>query len=341
MTRSPADYFAWYLDEWNNELAKQIFDVTQRLLEYEPATVELNPERVKDLFKRLYQNLVPRDVRHSIGEYFTPDWLAELLLDEVGYHGNPSERILDPACGSGTFLVLAIKRVREHAEENFVDQRTLLKSLIENVKGMDLNPLAVLASKANYLIALSDLLRYRPREGIEIPIYLADSISVIRNATPYGDDEFELHTNEGKFWVTKEVIDKNCLYPLLSIVSQMAKIGVSKHQFEQSISKEIPISEQSVKSFVRLYEKILKLESIGKDKIWTSLLKNSFSPMLIGKFDYVIGNPPWINWENLPEFYRHSTRHLWDEYGPLSNDERKRARKSQEGYFDAIRDSML
>jgi len=92
-----ADYFAWYLDEWNEQIAKSFYNIIKGLLEYEPATVELNPERVKDLFKRLYQNLVPREVRHSIGEYFTPDWLAELCLDEAQYDGNPDKKVLDPA----------------------------------------------------------------------------------------------------------------------------------------------------------------------------------------------------------------------------------------------------
>jgi hypothetical protein len=313
-----ADYFAWYLDEWNKEIGSVMFELTERLLEYEPATVELNPERVKDLFKRLYQNLVPREIRHKLGEYFTPDWLAELLLDEVGYDGNPEKSVLDPACGSGTFLVLTIKRIREYAEDHFVDQRTLVTKIIQNVRGIDLNPLAALAAKANYLIALSDLIRYRPREGIEIPIYLADSISVVRRATLYGSDEYELHTNEGKFWITKEVIDKNQLNPVLSVISEGIKVGWTKDQFERALSKDIPLSQESIKSFIRLYDKILKLERYGKNGIWSSLLKNSFSPMLIGKFDYVVGNPPWINWENLPEFYRESTKHLWDQYGLLA-----------------------
>lgn len=156
-----ADYFDWYLDEWNEKITESIYELTRKLLEYEPATVELNPERVKDLFKRLYQNLVPRSIRHKLGEYFTPDWLAELLLDETGYDGNPDKRVLDPACGSGTFLVLTIKRIKEYADEHFLDRRELLNKIINNVRGIDLNPLAVLASKANYIIALSDLLRYR------------------------------------------------------------------------------------------------------------------------------------------------------------------------------------
>ena len=319
-----ADYFGWYLDEWNKAIASNIFEIAKQLLNYEPATVELNPERVEDLFKRLYQNLVPRDVRHSIGEYFTPDWLAELVLDEVGYDGNPTKKLLDPACVSGTFIVLAIRRTREYADEHFIDHRELLGRITGNIRGIDLNPLAVLASKANYLIALSDLLRYRPREGIDIPIFLADSISVVRRVTPYGEDEFELQTNEGKFWVTKEVIDKNLLQPVLSIISESARADLTKQQFELALSKDIPLRKDSVQSLVRLYEKILNLEKVGKNRIWTSLLKNSISPLLIGKFDYVVGNPPWINWENLPEFYREATKQLWESYGLIGKGAFKR-----------------
>ncbi len=319
-----ADYFAWYLDDWDAEIATSIFEINKQLLDYEPATVELNPERVKDLFKRLYQNLVPRDIRHKLGEYFTPDWLAELLLEEIQYDGNPEKRVLDPACGSGTFLVLTIKKIREYSDEHFLDKRELLKQVINNVRGIDLNPLAVLASKANYLISLADLLRYRPKEGIEIPIYLADSISVERTVTLFGEAEFTLHTTEGKFWITREVIDKNLLYPVLSVINEGVKIGWDKKQLETILNKKVGLSPQSVQSFLRLYEKILKLEHIGKNKIWTSLLKNSFAPMLMGKFDYVIGNPPWINWETLPEFYRETTKHLWDRYWLVSSGAFKR-----------------
>jgi methylase of polypeptide subunit release factors len=312
-----ADYFGWYIDEWNEKIAESFAELNKKLLEYEPATVELSPEKVKDLFKRLYQNLVPRDIRHKLGEYFTPDWLAELLLDETGYDGNPDKRVLDPSCGSGTFLVLTIKRIKEYARTNFIDERTLINKITENVRGIDLNPLAVLASKANYIIALSDLIRYRSKDGIEIPIYLADSISVERTVTLSGESEFTLHTTEGKFWVTREVIDKRLLYPILSLIGQCVTHDYSKEEFEKLLSRSIPLTRASVLSFIRLYEKILKLEQYGKNGIWTSLLKNSFSPMLFGKFDYVIGNPPWINWENLPEFYRNSTKQLWDQYGLL------------------------
>jgi len=120
------DYFAWYLDEWDKEVAELVMNIMDRLSNYDPSAAELNPEKIKDLFKRLYQNLVPKKIRHDLGEYYTPNWLAELVLNEVEWASKTFEklahekvslapldlRLLDPACGSGTFLVLAVSRLR-------------------------------------------------------------------------------------------------------------------------------------------------------------------------------------------------------------------------------------
>lgn len=46
-----ADYFAWYLDEWDEEIATSIIEIVKKLLDYEPATVELDPDRVKSIVK--------------------------------------------------------------------------------------------------------------------------------------------------------------------------------------------------------------------------------------------------------------------------------------------------
>ncbi len=324
-----ADYFAWYLDEWNKKIAESIYEIVKTLSDYEPATVELTPERVKDLFKRLYQNLVPRDIRHKLGEYFTPDWLAELVLDEIEYDGNPDKKVLDPACGSGTFLVLAIKRVKEWAEDNlYTDYHELLKKIVSNIRGIDLNPLAVLAAKANYLIALSGLLRYRPREGIEIPIYLADSIAIERgkkwNNLMAEQEDLRLYTAEGEFWIPVEVVEKNILGEVMNYIDSYVKANYSEKEFREVLKRHldrlgVSLSEHSISSIVRLFRKIKRLDKQKKNRIWTSLLKNSFAPLLIGKFDYVVGNPPWINWESLPEVYRNreEVKNLWNKYGLL------------------------
>ncbi|MEM5810268.1 MAG: N-6 DNA methylase [Candidatus Aenigmatarchaeota archaeon] len=315
-----ADYFAWYLDEWDKSIAELIMEVVRKLREYEPGTAELEPDRIKDLFKRLYQNLVPKKVRHDLGEYFTPDWLAELLLNEVGYEGNPDKRILDPACGSGTFLVLSIKRIKEYAEQNFItDKKELLLKIINNVVGIDLNPLAVLASRANYIIALGDLIRAVPKEGIEIPVYLADSILVSRGVSVFtGKPELVLETSVAKFWVREEIIKKNLWEPLLNSIEFCLKNKYTISDFKKYINELFVergfVTKDAYGAIVRLYEQFLNLEKRKLDGIWTKVIKNSFAPMLIGQFDYVVGNPPWVNWNNLPERYRELLKKLFDEY---------------------------
>jgi hypothetical protein len=79
--------------------------------------------------------------------------------------------LLDPACGSGTFLMAAIRRIRTLPSPAL----PLLDRILKSVVGIDLNPLAVMAARTNYLIAIYDLLSSKD-ELIEIPVSLGDSI---------------------------------------------------------------------------------------------------------------------------------------------------------------------
>ena len=149
-----------------------------RLDDYNPGTLSEDPAGSRDLLKKLYQQLFPKSVRHDLGEYYTPDWLAEHVLNELGYEGDPDKRLLDPACGSGTFLVMAINRIRQWYDENRekcrFDEGELCRKILANVIGFDLNPLAVMAARTNYLIAIRDLIGHVDK--VEIPVYLCDSI---------------------------------------------------------------------------------------------------------------------------------------------------------------------
>jgi hypothetical protein len=212
------DYFSWYLDELDGEVAEVVAEVSRRLSDYEIATPQLEPEFARDLLKRLYQNLVPGELRHRLGEYYTPDWLANLLLDEVGlsYENilrmgeedtlKPLKlRVLDPACGSGTFLVLYISRLRRYAEERYLTD-VLLGYLLTNVVGYDLNPLAVLTARTNYLLAVADLLAY-VKGSVELPVYLSDSIMIERSTTLEGN-VYVLRTSGGEFSVPVSVVER-------------------------------------------------------------------------------------------------------------------------------------
>jgi len=323
------DYFSWYLEEFDKDVAEVVSLIARRLADYEPATPILEPEYAKDLLKRLYQHLVPRKVRHDLGEFYTPDWLAELVLDEAGWSVENFEkiakekddstaplqlRLLDPACGSGTFLVLAIKRLKEYAEEHYL-REFLGEYIVRNIVGYDLNPLAVLAARTNYLLSIADLLSYT--KLVEIPIYLADSLLLETKATLTGTS-YVIRTSAGVFEIPKKVVDDGLLGELLFNIEDRLRYNYTPDEFIDYIRNKMRIEDESLlEDIKKLYSVFYELEQAGKDKIWTSIIRNAFAPLLKGKFDFVVGNPPWINWESLPEDYRERSRDLWDQYGLL------------------------
>lgn len=147
------DFFGWYPSAWSPRLEEALWEVVQALSVYDVGSFEVRPEKARDLFKDLYHGLVRNEVRHSLGEYYTPDWLAERTLDSSGYEGDPTSTILDPACGSGTFLVLAIRRIRSWLSESHMEWSSAprrpeaLTHIVRNVVGFDL-PLPSLQGRA-------------------------------------------------------------------------------------------------------------------------------------------------------------------------------------------------
>jgi hypothetical protein len=73
--------------------------------------------------------------------------------------------------------------------------------------------------------------------------------------------------------------------------------------------------ERTVSLAQAVYERMLELHRQGLNGLWARLLKNNFAPLTVGQFDYIVGNPPWVNWEHLPDGYRRATMPLWERYG--------------------------
>ena len=188
------DPFGWYLDAWCGPLADWVRRAAAVVARYEPQELLLcGQDRAggADLFGDLYQGLLPKNVRHALGEYYTPSWLVAHMLDGLGYCGQIDARLLDPSCGSGNFLLAAIRRMRRSAESGPAESgpaesgpaesgssklppRKLVQKIRENVVGFDLNPTAVLAARANYLLAIGDLIA--ADDPPQIPVHLRDSI---------------------------------------------------------------------------------------------------------------------------------------------------------------------
>ena len=320
------DFFSWYVNERSLQLASAIKKVAHELLKFEPASAILLPEAKQDLLKEFYSSLVDEQIRHDLGEYYTPDWLAQHLLDKAGYQGNLQTKILDPTCGSGTFLVEAINRLKKTCLSANLSTLETLETILTNVKGLDLNPLAVISARANYILSISDIV-FGLGHDIELPVYLADSINVpvekqdedgFRYLEYYLDTEVEDFTLE----IPQELVHSQILGRILLACEDAI---LHKYTFKRFLHK-IKLDEQVapylskavIKRLRHFFGVIESLESRDWNRIWCRIIKNNFSPRSFSRFDLIIGNPPWVRWSRLPKTYRNRVKQFCNYYGLVS-----------------------
>lgn len=286
----------------------------------------------QDILKELYQEIVERDARHDIGEYYTPDWLAELVLrEQVKLPERPQASVLDPACGSGTFLFIAIRLVREALEARGWSRNAILQHVLGHVQGVDVHPVAVTTARANYLLALGDLLS-GSRPSITVPVYLADSLlpperqsAVVPTRRGRGqaqaagrlEAEPVLPWRPGEDNVTFEYPASVMEHPQLldSLVNAMRQqllflpqdtgaqgIQEALDRYRAAVRGEatqagVHLSGEAEDHMVEMFRQVAGLYRQGKDTVWLFLLKNVPRPALLSlrRFDVVVGNPPWLS----------------------------------------------
>ena len=162
----------------------------------------------QDVMKVLYQSVIGAETRKRLGEYYTPDWLAEAMVEKMIAH--PLEmRVLDTACGSGTFLFHAIRHYIAAAERKSLALADILASVTRHVLGMDLHPVAVTLARVTYLLAIGrERLTDPARATIQVPVYLGESIQwqeqqldlwTSGNLVIHADDKKELFSTELRF----------------------------------------------------------------------------------------------------------------------------------------------
>ena len=146
------DFFSWYSDrgQWNNEIYSIICKIVKLINEYSSFSFNIVYEPV-DVFKDLYMGIIPKSVRHSMGEYFTPEWLADCVVSEgLSKIHNPEWKAIDPCCGSGIFLITLIKRIVGNVDINHLTETQKIdikKTITSRVYGIDINPLSVLSAR--------------------------------------------------------------------------------------------------------------------------------------------------------------------------------------------------
>ena len=125
------DFFDWPLVcgeegyQWVSALAK-------RLEQFDWTNV------THDVMKTIYESVIPVETRRQLGEYYTPDFLAQAITEAVVTEPLRNY-VMDPSCGSGTFLFHAIRRYLAAADQSGMSNGEAVSGVASHVLGVDVH----------------------------------------------------------------------------------------------------------------------------------------------------------------------------------------------------------
>ncbi len=143
------DIFDWY--EWEDDSIVRVFYHLNRFDFKDVGS---------DLIGKIYEQYVDIIERRNKGQFYTPGEVVNYILDNVNYRGSEivGKRLLDPACGSGRFLVEAARRlVNELKSLPLSPDELINERLRDSLYGIDINRFACFLSEVNILIQILDL----------------------------------------------------------------------------------------------------------------------------------------------------------------------------------------
>lgn len=321
------DFFQWVRGK---EPAHILMPVWERLLSH-LLTYDLSVIG-EDVLKGIYQELIHPKDRHDLGEYYTPDWLCERMVAEL-LPARGFASVLDPACGSGSFLRATIKH---HERMNpAVSEAAFLQQTLEHVVGVDIHPLAVTIARATYVLALGDRIHAAHR-SIQLPVYLADSLFLPTEVRQLSIMD-QLAGIELKFGGKTAVLPE-CLVHRPDLfddaIAACTAIAAEHSQHDKDTIKTMTASldktllaltsltpverEQTMLGLWQFTEALADLIRKKKNSIWGFIVRNSYRPaMLRDRFEYVVGNPPWLSYRYIsdPAYQQEVKQRAIEEYG--------------------------
>ncbi|MBM3176146.1 MAG: SAM-dependent DNA methyltransferase, partial [Chloroflexi bacterium] len=286
-----SDFFDWPLVSVRGvELVKRISQQAGRFRLRDVQT---------DVLKGLYESLIDPEQRHFLGEYYTPDWLAERMCAEA--ITNPLEqRVLDPACGSGTFIFHAVRHLLEAAEQTGITVPDAITLIFRQIFGVDVHPVSIQIARVTFLLAIGQQrLKQRPA-NLNIPIYMGDSLQWnTRGFLAERDVLIEIPTSqqllEFPFEVTRDPIIFDAV---IGRMLELSKQGALATGLTAWLQRNYRLSTATLETLAKTYDTLHQLDRKGEDHIWGFVTRNLVRPIWLSqesqKVDVVIGNPPWL-----------------------------------------------
>lgn len=303
-----AGFFDWILD--TNEGPGIVTDIARRVASFDWKGVD------HDVLKSLYQSVIAPQVRKQLGEYYTPDWLASRIVTKT-VTDPLNQRVLDPACGSGTFVFHAVRHYLDAAIAANISIATAVENVTSQVFGSDLHPVAVTLAQATYLLAIGPERLAQRSKTINIPVYLGDSMRWEAADhdlyTPAGD--LVLYTTTGTI-----LFDEKLHFPG-SLISDVSRFDYFVTQLVERATERAPGSrplpkidgllnafglDDAEKAVVKAtFEVLCTLHDEERNHIWGFYIRNQSRPTWLShsenRVDVLVGNPPWLAYRYMPK----------------------------------------
>ncbi len=291
------DSFAsWVLDfqrgrNWAKELHEKVRSYDWR-------------RRDSDVLRNLHHAFVEEGDRKVYGEFYTPDWLARMLVEDVLdddwrresiraaqkalTRGKPLDGIgvLDPACGSGTFLYHAVKRLLEHPEMRAVGSPVHRADVCAHlVNGLDIHPIAVEIARVNILRALPA----SPSDGMHaIRVHLGDSLQV------RDDSQLFKHTDEHLLITSPQGHEARVPMAFVDKPSFADEIG--RLIEAAKYNRPLPADLEDVPGLEALRVDFAKIVKEEGNSVWTWHTVNAAAVEKLNKrkVNRILANPPWV-----------------------------------------------
>lgn len=294
------DFFDWVLDGPGGEAFVE--RLAKRLSKFRWSGVD------HDVLKSLYESVIDAETRHDLGEYYTPDWLAESLVN-ASIEDAIAQRILDPACGSGTFLFHAVRRFLRDADRAGMPNADALERLSNQVIGVDLHPVAVTLARVTYLLAIGTDRLQRDRRSLSIPVYIGDSIQWQSEDSLLSASGITIYTSDGA-----ELFSRELKFPA-GVLSNASQFDHLVDELANKASSRTPrsrppslrqtftrfaVAERDQPELTSTFESMCRLFDDGRDHIWGYYVKNLARPHWLAQsgnqVDVLVGNPPWLSY---------------------------------------------
>ncbi len=186
-----SDFFAWPNEVGGSPLLQTL---ARRVARFDWA------EAPPDTAATLYESVIPAEERRQLGEYYTPTWLVHAMIREL-VDDPLNQHVLDPACGSGSFVAKAVTHFIAAARAANWEPWEVLNRLREAVTGIDVHPVAVHLARAAWTLAARPAINAASAAGFDaslsIPVYLGDALQLrFRTGDMFAETEITIQTRD-------------------------------------------------------------------------------------------------------------------------------------------------